>query len=232
MKSLLLYTDGACSGNPGRGGWAAVAFNSEGIKIAEYTGGFRKTTNNRMEILAVAEGLRLLRGQFPDVKDVTVCSDSAYVVNTVNHGWSRNSNNDLWNKLDEAVALFDEVNLVKVKGHGTDRKNCIADRLAVLASQQCSTAADTVYENENGDVFYQQVNETISAKKPVPVNIQLFNHNCPEKRFIKVTLSNGSTVSITGLYEGYEQYDCTREEAAVTVDIADRFCDWLNGGKL
>jgi hypothetical protein len=76
------------------------------------------------------------------------------------------------------------------------------------------------------------VNETISAKKPVPVNIQLFNHNCPEKRFIKVTLSNGSTVSITGLYEGYEQYDCTREEAAVTVDIADRFCDWLNGGNL
>ena len=138
-----LWTDGACSGNPGPGGWAyiLVAHGDDGevVRLVEGHGGERATTNNRMEIAAVVEGLRALR----QPTKVKVVSDSSYVVNAFARGWiekwQRNGwksgrdpvkNQDLWRALLEAVAPHD-IQWVRVKGHASSPLNNRADELAV-----------------------------------------------------------------------------------------------------
>ena len=136
---IVVYTDGACSGNPGPGGWAwAVAPDG----VPQGAGGEPATTNQRMEIKAVLEALRTLAGTAP----VVVVSDSTYVVNCFrdkwyvrwqSNGW-RNSqrkpvaNVDLWEPLVELVLAHD-VQLRWVKGHSGDRLNDLVDALAVAA---------------------------------------------------------------------------------------------------
>ena len=233
MKHIALYTDGACSGNPGRGGWAAVAFNEAGDIIMQCSEGYRRTTNNRMEIMAVAKGLRKLREQSDKITEVTVYSDSQLVVNTMNQGWAKKTNEDLWDQLENAMELlFDKVTFVKVKGHGNDKRNNLADQIAVAASQKINaTLVDEVYENQTG--AYQAGPDARQRQaEPEVSEIRLLNCNEPDKREIKVILTNGNTVTIHGLYEGFEQYGATRAEMAVTLDVARRFTKWLNGGKL
>lgn len=138
MKEVMMYTDGACSGNPGPGGWGAILMF--GGQQKEFSGGEKPTTNNRMELLAVIEGLRKLK----EPCRVTVYSDSAYLVNTFQQkwidGWQRNGwttsnkkkpveNQDLWKAL---LALMDthEVSYVKVKGHSDNVWNNRCDELA------------------------------------------------------------------------------------------------------
>lgn len=137
MKEVMIYTDGACSGNPGPGGWGAVLFYGEHKK--EISGGEKVTTNNRMEIQAVIEGLSLLK----EPCTVKVYSDSAYVVNCFQngwiHGWLRNGwknskkdpveNQDLWKKLWELMKQH-SVEYVKVKGHSDNEWNNRCDELA------------------------------------------------------------------------------------------------------
>lgn len=233
MKHIDLYTDGACSDNPGRGGWAAVAFNEAGDIIMQCSEGYRRTTNNRMEIMAIAKGLRKLREQSDKITEVTVYSDSQLVVNTMNQGWAKKTNEDLWDQLDNAIELlFDKVTFVKVKGHGNDKRNNLADQIAVAASQKINaTLVDEVYENQTG--AYQAGPDARQRQaEPEVSEIRLLNCNEPDKREIKVILTNGNTVTIHGLYEGFEQYGATRAEMAVTLDVARRFTKWLNGGKL
>ena len=219
-----LYTDGACSGNPGRGGWAAVAYNEDGDIVMQCSEGYRRTTNNRMEIMAVAKGLRKLREQYDMNTEVTVYTDSQLVVNTMNQGWAKKTNEDLWDRIENAIELlYDKVTFVKVKGHGSDKRNNLADQIAVAASQKINaTLVDEVYENQT-DAYQAE---------PEVSEIRLLNCNEPDKREIKVILTNGNTVTIHGLYEGFEQYGATGAEMAITLDVARRFTKWLNGGKL
>lgn len=140
VKKVILYTDGACSGNPGPGGWAALLMFGPHERIL--TGFEAETTNNRMEMLAVIEGLAALKEQC----HVAVHSDSSYVVNAFEKGWIENwkrrgwktagkqpvKNRDLWEVLDNHVSRH-EVEFVKVKGHADDELNNRVDRLAVAA---------------------------------------------------------------------------------------------------
>ena len=152
---ITIYTDGACSGNPGPGGYGAVM--QYGNHRNELSGGFRKTTNNRMELLAVIEGLQALNRSCK----VTVFSDSKYIVDAVNkgwakrwqaNGWKRNKrekalNPDLWAMLLKLLDSHD-VSLQWVKGHAGNPGNERADALAVAASQSNNLAIDEGYESQ------------------------------------------------------------------------------------
>lgn len=159
-KNISIYTDGACSGNPGPGGYGLVAIDGTDKEIFRDSNGYRKTTNNRMEILAAAKALELISNTCPvtdqsdrreiDIK-ITVYSDSQLVVNTMNQGWARRTNKDIWDRLDKAMAKLEEtgaeVSFSKVKGHAGDTYNEIADSLAVEAIVKKCDHIDGVYEN-------------------------------------------------------------------------------------
>ena len=132
MKRVTLYTDGACSGNPGRGGWGAILIYGSYRK--ELSGGEQVTTNNKMELTAVIKGLKALN----EPCEVEVYSDSAYVVNAflqdwisgwIRRGWKNVKNIELWNEL---IALTEKhkVHFNKVKGHADDELNNRCDELA------------------------------------------------------------------------------------------------------
>jgi ribonuclease HI len=152
---VVLYTDGACSPNPGPGGYGVIL--SVAGKRRELSGGFRKTTNNRMELFSVIRGLRELEA--PNGQ-VTVYSDSQYVVSMINGGhaqgwrragWRRNKgkdpalNPDLW---DELLTLCGRhtVRFVWVRGHAEHAENTRCDELAVAARQAGNLPADEGYE--------------------------------------------------------------------------------------
>jgi ribonuclease HI len=151
--SVTIWTDGACIGNPGAGGYGVLML--QGGRQKELSGGYRKTTNNRMELLAVIEGLRALKQRCR----VTLFSDSQYVVNAVNKGWAkkwkangwrRNKkelalNPDLWEMLLEQNARHD-VEYRWVRGHAGDAGNERADALAVKASRGPELAVDQGYK--------------------------------------------------------------------------------------
>jgi ribonuclease HI len=140
MKKITLYTDGACSGNPGVGGYGAVLiYNGHEKRIA---GAFETTTNNRMEITAVIEGLKCLK----EPCEVEVFSDSAYTVNAFQKGWLADWEKSNWRKADgsyvlnvdlwkELLALTKthKVTFNKVKGHADNEYNNICDKLATDA---------------------------------------------------------------------------------------------------
>lgn len=141
MAELFAYTDGACSGNPGPGGWGVLLQAKEGarlVKERELKGGEAETTNNRMELIAAIRALEALGRP----SEITVVTDSAYVKNGVTgwiEGWKRNGwktaarkpvkNEDLWRRLDEARARHD-VRWEWIKGHAGHPENERADELA------------------------------------------------------------------------------------------------------
>lgn len=120
---IEIYTDGACSGNPGQGGWAAIILENGSERIIH--GQEKSTTNNRMEMKAAIEGLASL----PTGVCVTLISDSQYVVNTMTRKWKRKSNTDLWSRLDEETDKR-AVEWRWVRGHAGNPLNEKADSLA------------------------------------------------------------------------------------------------------
>ena len=122
--TIEIYTDGACKGNPGEGGWAAVVLDASGKRVL--SGREDRTTNNRMEMLAAIKGLEAI----PERSKVTLHSDSQYLVYTLTRNWKRNANRDLWQRLDGLCASR-EVNWEWVKGHagivGNEEANALAD---------------------------------------------------------------------------------------------------------
>ena len=143
MKKVEIYTDGACSGNPGPGGYGTILRYGEYEK--EISGGEAETTNNRMELTAVIKGLSALKEKC----DVKVYSDSKYVVDAINlgwaekwrsNGWKRNKsekalNPDLWEELLDLIAKH-ETEFIWVKGHNGHPENERCDRLAVAAIEK------------------------------------------------------------------------------------------------
>lgn len=140
MKNIDIYTDGACSGNPGKGGYGAVLLY-KGIR-KELSQGYKSTTNNRMEMLAVIKALEALK----EPCEVTLYSDSKYVVDSITKGWVYNWQKKNWIKSDKKKALnvdlwqillsllkIHNVNFVWVKGHADNKENERCDELARLA---------------------------------------------------------------------------------------------------
>lgn len=143
MEEITIYTDGACSGNPGPGGWAAVLMFGDNKK--EISGGSKDTTNNIMELTAVVEALKLLKRPCK----VNLHSDSAYVVNAFNqkwiYGWIKKNwktadgssvkNKEIWQELYSLTKIHD-VTFIKVKGHADNEFNNRCDELAVAESKK------------------------------------------------------------------------------------------------
>ena len=138
MKKVILYTDGACSGNPGPGGYAAILIYNNIEK--EIVGGQKDTTNNKMEMMAVIKGLEMLK----ESCEVEVYSESAYVVNSIEKGWIYSWRKNGWKKADKKevknIELWErllkqleihKVTFNKVKGHAQDELNNRCDKLAV-----------------------------------------------------------------------------------------------------
>ena len=141
--AVIVYTDGACSGNPGPGGWGALLIWKG--KKKELTGGEPNSTNNRMEMRAVIEALKALKRPC----HVKIHSDSALIVNAFKQGWIENwikrgwkkankkpvENQDLWKEMLQAMDNH-KVSWIKVKGHADNELNNRVDRLAVEASKK------------------------------------------------------------------------------------------------
>lgn len=144
MQKVTIYTDGACSGNPGPGGWGAILMYQDAQK--EMSGGSKDTTNNIMEVTAVIEALKSLKVPC----EVDLYSDSAYVVNCFKQGWIYNwiknnwvnsskepvKNKELWQEL-YGLTKIHKVNFIKVKGHADNKYNNRCDELARNAIEKC-----------------------------------------------------------------------------------------------
>ncbi|HWP48473.1 MAG TPA: ribonuclease HI [Candidatus Limnocylindrales bacterium] len=157
LKKVIMYTDGGCLKNPGPGGYGVVLLNGDHRK--ELSGGFRRTTNNRMEIMAAIAGLQALKTQC----EVTLYTDSQYLVNAMTkgwvkrwqaNGWMRNReekalNSDLWEQLLRLCQQH-KVEFVWIRGHAGNSENERCDQLAKQAARQKDLPADLVYESQEG----------------------------------------------------------------------------------
>ena len=146
QRLVSLYTDGACRGNPGPGGWAYILRDSITLQEREGSGGESNTTNNRMELMAVIAGLSALTRSCR----VDLYSDSKYVLQGLEswmHSWKKNNwrrrtsegtkpvkNDDLWKRLDELIS-FHDVKFIHVRGHSGHVENERCDQLAVAAAE-------------------------------------------------------------------------------------------------
>ncbi len=162
LKKVQIYTDGASSGNPGPGGYGVVLLHNNHRK--ELSGGFRKTTNNRMELMAVVVGLKALKTKCK----VTVYSDSKYIVDAVKKGWldswagkgwvrnkkDKLSNPDLWQELYGLLKKH-EVEFSWVEGHKGNIENERCDFLAVQASQKPNLPPDINFELTKNNIPFQ-----------------------------------------------------------------------------
>lgn len=158
MEQIHIYTDGACEGNPGRGGYGIVMEWIGKSYIKEFSEGFQLTTNNRMELLAVIKALEKMK--MKEVQ-ITIFSDSKYVVDAVNQHWivdwkrrnfAKVKNPDLWKRF---IVLYDQLKpkMVWIKGHNGHPQNERCDFLAVAASQKEHLQPDLGYLSSDPQLF-------------------------------------------------------------------------------
>jgi ribonuclease HI len=154
LPEVIIYTDGACTGNPGPGGFGVILIYNDHRK--EISRGFRKTTNNRMELMAVIAGLQSLKNPCR----VILYTDSQYIADSVNQGWAKRwqannwrrskkakaMNPDLWEKLLDLLNQH-RVDMRWLKGHDGNQENERADYLATHAIKSDSMEIDQAYEN-------------------------------------------------------------------------------------
>ncbi|NET41768.1 ribonuclease HI [Okeania sp. SIO2B3] len=152
IPEVTIYTDGACSGNPGPGGYGVVIITDR--QRQELSGGYKLTTNNRMELMAAILGLQTLESAC----NVTLYTDSKYIVDAITKGWAKRwrandwkrnkkdkaMNPDLWEKLLDLCNKH-QVEFSWVRGHSGNRENERCDKLAVQASQQPNLPPDSGY---------------------------------------------------------------------------------------
>lgn len=156
MAEVTIYTDGSALGNPGAGGYGAVLMS--GVHRKELSQGFTLTTNNRMELLGVIVALEALKF---DGCNVTIYSDSKYVVDSVEKGWLWNwvrkgfkdkKNVDLWKRFIPVYKKHN-VRFVWVKGHNNNTENERCDRLAVAAANSANKLEDTGFNSAEQELF-------------------------------------------------------------------------------
>ncbi len=153
MSKVSIYTDGACSGNPGPGGYGIIM--KSGAHLKELAQGYRRTTNNRMELMAVIAALEILKRPC----EVTLYSDSRYVVDSIEKGWAKSWKARGWRKADKQPAINADlwaralivlekhkVQLKWVRGHASCAENNRCDELAVAASKSPNRLVDDGYE--------------------------------------------------------------------------------------
>ncbi len=157
QDEVTIYTDGACTGNPGPGGYAAIIIHSEGQR--EIAKGFRLTTNNRMEMMAAIAALR----ELPERSKVHLYSDSQYLVNGMRQGWARRWKANGWRRSGNAPALNPDLweELLRlsqehdvqwhwIRGHADHAFNKRCDKLSTIHAEHHATDIDLVYENAIG----------------------------------------------------------------------------------
>jgi len=156
LPQVIIYTDGACTGNPGPGGYGVVLIYKDRRK--ELSRGFRKTTNNRMELMALIAALKTLREKC----EVTLYTDSRYVADSINQGWAkrwqaqdwkrskreRALNPDLWEQLLDLLSEH-SIEVKWLRGHAGTPENERADSLAVQVIKSGPLEIDHVYENQS-----------------------------------------------------------------------------------
>lgn len=158
---IEIFTDGACSGNPGKGGWGVLMRVSEKNYQKTFSEGYRMTTNNRMELLAVIEALEKLKN--PE-QEVHVFTDSKYVADAINqnwiYGWIKKGfknvkNPDLWQRF---IPLYKKhkIEFHWIKGHNGHPENEKCDELAVQASQSVHLKIDTFFEAQKNDGLFEK----------------------------------------------------------------------------
>ena len=150
-KELHIYTDGAARGNPGPGGYGVILM--WGDKAKELSAGYRKTTNNRMELMGVIAALEALK---KDGLNIVLHTDSQYIVKAINEGWLRNwiatnfkggkKNKDLWLRFHE-LSKRNNIRFVWVRGHADNAYNNRCDELATTAADGKDLLVDEGYEN-------------------------------------------------------------------------------------
>lgn len=155
---ITMYTDGSSRGNPGPGGYGTILLAGHHHK--ELAQGYRLTTNNRMELMAVIAGLQALK---KEGMTVTIYSDSQYVVKAIEQGWLRNwiatgfkggkKNKDLWLQYDQ-LARKHTIRLVWVKGHADNPYNNRCDQLATSAADSNHLLTDVGYEQDKNSLFH------------------------------------------------------------------------------
>ena len=158
-ETISIYTDGACSGNPGPGGYGIVMLYKGHRK--EISAGYKHTTNNRMELLSVIVALDSIK---TEGMNVVVYSDSKYVVDAIEKNWigkwimknfAKVKNPDLWVKLVRAMKRH-KVKFVWVKGHGSNAENNRCDELAVAATKSSPLIADTEFERLKSSGMWEE----------------------------------------------------------------------------
>ncbi len=143
MSKIIVYTDGSCLGNPGPGGWAFLVLEGEKSEsekiIFQQSGRSLHTTNNRMEMTAFLESLKYLQKNFP-LHQIEINSDSNLLVQTINQGWKKKANTDLWEEID---SLRPQINfhLHWVKAHANNHWNNQCDKLAFAAAELAQEVA-------------------------------------------------------------------------------------------
>jgi len=182
MQNVTIYTDGACSGNPGPGGYAAVIIYGDNEK--EIFGREDNTTNNRMELRAAIEGLKALTKPC----EVKLYSDSAYLVNAYNNKWVKNwkkngwknaskepvKNVDLWEQLEGLMGIH-KVEFIKVKGHADNKYNNRCDELAVAAIQNVELVKENIGAQREDKIY--KIFKDYPTLETERLNIRIFNEN-------------------------------------------------------
>ena len=208
---LKIYCDGACSGNPGPGGWAFMIPE----RNIEQSGYESDTTNNRMEITACIKALQVAL-TYIEIDKVEIITDSQYVVNTMTKGWKKNKNIDLWRQLDWLVANLQKVKWTWVKGHSSNEYNNRCDELAVAeyktkTIKAIKTGVDSKFEeleitNEEVENYNFQLN--FSLIKKFRVNNFIYRmYECPS--FLKdffILENNHQDLVMMGNYDKCLKY--------------------------
>ena len=150
MNNYIIYTDGSYKSSTDTGGWAAIICDASDNIEKELYGGFSHTSSPRMEIYGVLEGLNFIK----DPSEITIISDSQYVVNTINQGWLESiinnpaeySHVDLWNKIAELLNKHN-VKIIWTKGHANNEMNNRADKLAQFVARTLNLPKDEYFDN-------------------------------------------------------------------------------------
>lgn len=223
MKKTDIYTSSACSCNPGTGGCGFAVVDATGKPVVVKGYGYRKTTNIRMEIMAVVLGIReaLALPETGGVK-LVVHTPSQIVTGTMNDDFKRKSNTDLWKELDDTVRGR-KVDFVKATG--SPREDIYLSMAKTQANIHCHPS-QAVLTDEGFD------------RRPAPVkggtaivNVLLSGFAAGQRRTLSVTLTSGAEVKVEAVRGRLRCSACTTAEAETVTRLAEQFKPWLSGNK-